>query len=599
MIARFLSLVQPADTRRRLVGFGLCAAAAFLLGFVAVPPRVAEQLIIHGGYYYIGAVFVVFVVYGLRLAAARRATWLPWLRRPGWVGFALLAATVFAVWADSFKHKILFDEYVLQGTAWQMHATKEIGTPMRAYDVAGTWLSVDTFLDKRPYFFTFLLSLLHDVTGFRLENVFALNVLLAAVCLALTYWQVRTLKTARGPALLAVALLTTMPLFGQNATGAGMEMHNLAMIAVVMAGATLLLRAPDSDRVAWLVLGAVLLAQSRYESVLFVIPVALVIALAWWRAGRILLPWPAVIAPLLLVPYAWHNRIVDTKKVLWQLREGETARFSFAYLSNNLEGAWNFFFSTAPGQPNSLWLTLVGLVGIGWAGLRFLRWARQPAAPRPPLGAGFVVVALCGAAIVANVTLLMFYYWSRFDEPVAARFALPFCLLLTVLGGWMVHSLDRRRVPATRIAAVGLVAWLLVVGGRSYSRRLYTSQNLVMRELEWEIERAKSHPGPILLITQKATMPFLLERISTVNTGAIRGRGAQIAWHMAQGTFHEVLVSQVMRPTSGRGECGVDPDEVLPAEFKLEPLEQKRFGARWIRLSRLVEVTAPAAATGR
>ncbi len=592
-----MSLVRPAAARLRFACFALCAVAALVAGFVAVPPRLAERLIIDGGYYYILGLVVGFVLYGTRILRARRAAWLPWLRRPGWVALALVAATVFAVWADSFKHKVLFDEYVLQGTAWHMHATKEVATPIRAYDFSGTWLAIDTFLDKRPYFFTFLLSLLHDVSGFRLENVFVLNVACAFLCLALTYWLVHALTGRRGPALLAVALLATLPLFGQNATGAGMEMHNLAMVTVVMAAAVLYLREPDDDRLALLVIGTVLLSQSRYESVLFVAPIAAVIALGWWRAGRIILPWPAIVVPLLLVPYAWHSRVVDTKTVLWQLREGETSRFALHYLAGNLDGAWKFYFSTSPGQPNSLWLTLVGLAALAWALVRLGQWWRRPAGERSELAPGFVVVALCGLAIVGNVVLLMFYYWSRFDEPIAARFALPSCLLFAILAGWLVHSLERRRLPALRIVTVGLAVWLVVIAARGYSRRIYTSQNLVMRELEWEVERVKARPGPLLLITQKATMPFLLNRIPTVNTASARTRGPQIAWHLAQGTFREVVVAQVIRPTSAEGECGVDPDEELPAEFRLEPLEQKRFGARWIRLSRLVAVT-PAAGTG-
>lgn len=593
MKTKFIALFLAAPARARLLAFLAAAVAAVVVGFKAVPPAVAEKLIAAGGYYYVGAVFIVFLIYGLRVAGPRQVVWQGWLRRPGWMGFALLAATAFAIWADDFRHKVLFDEYVLQGTAWHMHATKEIGTPIRAYDISGTWLAIDVFLDKRPYFFTFLLSLVHDVTGFRLENVYGLNVALAAVCLALTAWLVQTLTGRRAPAVLAVALLVTMPLFGQNATGAGMEMHNLAMITVVMTCAVLYLRAPDANRLALLVLATVLLAQSRYESVLFVAPVAVIILLGWLRRGELLLPWPALIAPLLLVPYAWHDRVVDTKKVLWQLREGETSRFALGYLAGNLEGARNFFFGTSPGQPNSLWLTLLGLAGLGWAGVSLVRrWRRAGAGGIPP---HFIAVTLCGFAVLANVGLLMFYYWSRFDEPIAARFALPSCLLLAMVAGWLAHSLDARRLPATRVAALGLGVWFVVFAAPAYSRRIYTTQNLVMRELEWEIERVKARGGPLLLITQKATMPFLLEHIPTVNTASARLRSDQIAWHMRAGTFREVLVAQVIRPTTAQGDSGVDPDELLPEEFRLELLEQKRFGGRWIRISRLVEIAPPRA----
>src|SRR5439155_5420808 len=141
---------------------------------------------------------------------------------------------------------------------------------------------------------------------------------------------------------------------------------------------------------------------------------------------------------------------------------------------------------------------------------------------------------------------------------------LPFYFILALMAGWFVRAVASPRLPALRLAAAGLAVWLAVCGVPAYARRLYTSQNLVMRELYWELEQVAARPGPLLIVTSKATMPYLLQRIPAVNTGLARSRGPEIAWHMNQGTFHEVLVAQVYRPTSGKGEAVVDPDDVLP-----------------------------------
>ena len=583
-------LLSPRGTRLALALFVIAAVLAVWLGFVGVSPPRAEKLIVQGGYFYILAVFVAWIFFGVRVAAPRREVWTAWLRTPGLVGLFLVAATAFAVWTDVFAHKVLFDEYVLEGTAWHMHLTKEVGTPLRAYDFSGTWLTIDTFLDKRPYFFAFLVSLLHDLIGFRLENVFVLNVALAFLLLAATYWLVRAITGRVAPGLIAVALLATLPLFGQNATGASMELLNLAMIAGVMIAAVLYLRAPGDDRLSVLVLGTILLAQTRYESVLFVFPAAAVIVLGWWRARRVLLPWPALIAPLLLVPYVWHDRFVSTKPILWQLREGEATRFAWHYLGGNLEGARNFIFSISPAQPNSLWLALVGLAAFAWAALRLgQRWRRSELSPLVR-GAEFPVAALFALTITANLAMLMFYYWSRLDEPIASRFALPLCFVFALGGGWLAHSVGRVWQPAALAVSGGLAAWVLLFGAPAYAHQFYTAQNMVMHELNWELEQVSARQRPVLLITAKATLPFLLEKIPAVNTVLARVRSSQIAWHMKQGTFREVLVSQVLRPTSAEGDAIVDPDEELPENFRLETIAEKRFGARWIRISRATEI---------
>jgi hypothetical protein len=342
-----------------------------------------------------------------------------------------------------------------------------------------------------------------------------------------------------------------------------------------------------------------LLAQSRYESTLFVGPTALVIAAGWLRAGRVILSWPAVLAPLFLIPRVWHQRFLDSSPLLWQLHAGDTSRFSTKYLAGNLEGARNFFFSLSPELPNSWILSTLGAASLGWALVCAWRWARAQDAPND-LPALFVtapptfVLAAFGAGIAANLALLMFYYWSKLDDVIAARFALPACLLLAWLSAWFVRWLDERRVPATRGAALALSAWLLIWGVPAVARRLYTSQNLVMQEVEWEHDELLKRHSRLLYVSNKSTLPFVLWRIPTLITGVARQRGDQIKYHLKEGTFNEVIIAQALRPTTPQGAWGVDPEDLMPDNFRLEPIAQKRFGGRFARLSRLVAIEDPA-----
>src|SRR5437588_12009698 len=116
MTLRFADLVRDRADRIRLALFGLCAAAALLIGFVLIKPATIEPLIKQGGYYYMLAMFAAFVIYAWRVIVARVPVWREWWRRPGWTPWVILGGTAFAVWSDSFAHKVLFDEYVLQGT---------------------------------------------------------------------------------------------------------------------------------------------------------------------------------------------------------------------------------------------------------------------------------------------------------------------------------------------------------------------------------------------------------------------------------------------------------------------------------------------------
>ena len=109
-----------------------------------------------------------------------------------------------------------------------------------------------------------------------------------------------------------------------------------------------------------------------------VVPVAVVIVVGWINAGRLILTWPAVVAPLLLVPRVWHNRFLDASPLLWQLNEGQTSRFGLDYLPGNVTGAWMFFFNLRPALANSWFLSVLGFVGLAWFLGVAWRWARRP-----------------------------------------------------------------------------------------------------------------------------------------------------------------------------------------------------------------------------
>jgi hypothetical protein len=572
---------------RRILLLALSGVLALWAGYFAIPAIPAGHLIINWGYYYILGVFSLFAFFAWRFARSRREVWMGWVRRPGTAGIAIGCGLLFAVWSDPFKHKILFDEFVIQGTAYEMHATKQVSTILRAYNIGGTWLTIDTFLDKRPYFFPFLVSLVHDFTGYRIANMFAVNVACAAALLGLLYWFARELA-GRGPAILAVALMATMPLFGQNATGAGMDLHNLTMIALAACLGVLYLRAPSAERLILLVLGAVLLAQSRYESIIFIAPVAFVVAAGWARAGRVILPWPVIIAPLLLVPYAWHSRVLAATPLFWQLQEGRTSAFSVSNMASNLKGDLAFLFNTGPALANSWYLSIVGFAGLGWFLFRALRWLALK--PRPELPAAVLVGVAFGTGVAGHFIVLLFYWWAKFDDLLASRFSLPMCLCFCALAAALVRGLEGRRIPALKVAALGLGVWVFTGAVPAVALRLYTEQNLAMQEIEWERSVIEKRPGPVLLISNKSTVPFVLWHIETIISAVGSQRGEQIRYHMGQDTFKEVLVTQAIRPTSAEGDMGVDPEDMMPGNYHLETVAEKRFGARLDRLSRIVSI---------
>lgn len=571
----------------RLVCFGLAALASVYFGFIGLDVAAADHFVKHHGYHVIAATFVLWLACLWRLRAGLDPAEIPGRGELAGPMAAIAIFTAFYLFAEDFHSKVLYDEFVLQSTAYNMHHFRDASTMVRGYDVLGVFLSTDNYLDKRPFFYPFLVSLLHDLTGYRVLNAYLLNAALYPVALALAWWVGRMLAGAAA-GLLAVLLLGTLPLLGQNATGAGMELLNVCMLLAVALLGGLYLRRPDESRLSALVLAAVLLAQSRYESAIYVGPVAVLIMLGWWRAGRIVLSWPAAVAPLLLVSYALQNKVLSNTKWMWELRDNQETRFSAEYLPGNLSGAVEFLFNTSVRFANSWWLSVLGLVAVVFV----LGWVlvRRPSLRTTPPEA--TVLGLLAVGALANTGLLMFYYWSSFSDPMAARFALPFYLTLAFAAVAMVAVINRRW-PVMRYIQIATVVFGLGFTTKLVGQHLYS--HLGVAEIEWEKEVLASRPGTgqRFVITNKSTLPWLLEKTPSVLVGRARLVQDRLAYQMAEGIFREVYVTQTYRPTTVEGDHEMLPDDRLPPSFHLQTVAERRFGTRITRISRVLAIDPP------
>ena len=416
----------------RLVLFGLVAVVAVAFGFLAHSVEEARIWVQRYGYYTIAFTFA-WAVFAAVKAGPGWARITPRMsRRETFSLVATIASlTLVAAVTVPYTYKVLYDEFVLQATAWCMHEAREVGAIVLGYEVQGVFATFQNYLDKRPFFFAFLVSLIHDLTGYREANMFALNTVLMPVVLGLLYVLARRLA-GHVASLAAVCGLGAFSLLAQNATGSGMEMLNLAMLLLVVLLACWYLDAPDEPRLTVLLLGTVLLAQSRYESGLYVLPAALVVLEGWRRSGRLILPAAAMLTPALLIPYALHNTYLSGTPMLWELREGDISRFGAVYLADNLKHAWTFLFDFTGRYTNSWWLALAGipaLLAATWLAIKGIRSWRTASASN-------VVLVVFGAAIWANLGLLMFYYWGNLDDPIVSRLSLPFCALLALAIAW-------------------------------------------------------------------------------------------------------------------------------------------------------------------
>ena len=589
MSESFSKLLQRSETR--LAAFGLAAVTSVYLGFIAIGVENAGLLVTRFGYYAMLFTFALWVAALVRLWRAR----LPGAgidrRELLAAGVVIALFSVMAWQAEPFRSKVLYDEFVLQSTAFNMHYFRDVATMVRGYDLLGVFSSLDNYLDKRPSFYPFLVSLVHDFTGYRPANAYWLNAALFPVALGQAYYLGRRLA-GRWAGFVALLLLGSLPLLGQNATGSGMELLNFCMILAVAGLGGAYLRQPDTTRLSALVVGAVLLAQTRYESAIYVLPVAVMILLGWWQRRTIVLSWSAVLAPLLLLPCALKNKVLSASRWMWELKEKQESRFSVEYLGKNLDDARDFLFSTTRAYANSTVLSVLGLAALGWLLWHLVRTRRAWLQAAPDGQA----LLLLGLGAVANTVLIMFYYWSNFNDPMASRLSLPlhyvFIYAIVAAGAGL-----SRRWPVVPSLLGGLAVLAVVLATSRFAQPLYSHTGI--DEIEWEKRFVAARPpGPRLIITNKSTLPWLLMKTPSILLGRTRLVGDRLKYQLEQGNFQEILVTQSLRPTTVDGDHQLEPEDRSPPGFQVELLGEKRFGTKVTRISRLVAVNLPATPAG-
>lgn len=574
---------------RRLWLLSLIALATVLFGRVLLPVGWTLNAVVKGGYWMmLGAGLLwAWTLWKLQ-GSVSGPVW--WSRARQHWAILLLILGVGGLWQAQETHgfKILADEALLLGTSQSLHLDREVGYAIRGTDVQGPYQILQGVLDKRPYFFSFLVSLVHDFTGYRTTNPFWLNTALSFVFLGLLYGLAAKAGGGRRAGVLALVLAAGLPLLAQQAAGGGFELLNLTLIAGWWWLAILYMERPGVNRQDALVLTAVLLASTRYESLLFLVPTAALLFIAWWREKQVIVSWPTWVAPLLMLPMLWLNRSFSANDSLWELRSlGADTPFGLKYLPGNLGHALAYFFSFDGYQPNSPYLGLLGLLALPVFGLWVQRIWRDPVRS-DGVETGLAVASLGTLAVTG---LMMVYFWGQFDHPVIRRLSLPTQLLMIIA---VVVVVGRAIRPGPRVwgglIAGGLVA-LMSFSLPSMSKNAYGRDYSPAMAYAWRQDFLKRLPGKDFLMIDRDSLYWTAEKIAATPIAQAQLRRDGIAYHMRNHSFSAVYVFQTFNVNPDTGEMTLSQEEKLDPAFELVPVAQRRVQLLTIcRFSRVVAI---------
>ncbi|MFM1873194.1 MAG: hypothetical protein RL398_2616, partial [Planctomycetota bacterium] len=130
--------------------------------------------------------------------------------------------------------RMQFDDTSICGIAQNMHEHRVAMMSMSGVPGPDGSLQVlDWNLDKRPPLVPFLVSVLHDLSGYRVHHAFVVNLVLTWLLLVGVGGVVARLGSTRGAALAAMVGVWALPLLWHVGTGAGLEVAFAVLMLVV------------------------------------------------------------------------------------------------------------------------------------------------------------------------------------------------------------------------------------------------------------------------------------------------------------------------------------------------------------------------------
>jgi hypothetical protein len=495
-----------------------------------------------------------------------------WRKLSAWAAIIFIAFTSFLLLQSQPRgFKILMDEPVLATTALNLSSSNQAMVATRGYHLAGTFHLLGGYVDKRPLFFPFLVSIVHNWLGYSAANALLLNALLLPVFLVLLYYAGDKIFAKWG-GYLAVCLFATVPLLPMMANSGMFDFLNLVMLLAAGLAGHSYVKSPDDGRMNRLVLLGILLAQTRYESVLYVLSVALVIFFVWFREREIRISKTLIVAPLLLITFPLQQKVIGAYESFWQLEEGMVQPFGIEHIWGNLVAAKNHFFAFESGQPNSLLLSVLCVLAIIGVLVKVI-------ANRQKLGAwcrpGTMTVAVAfGAVAVFNTCLLMTYHWGQVNDMMVTRIVLPLVLLQVLFVTYVAAQyLETGNRTAYFIGAICLYFVLVtrpVLAQNEFLRgALANAQSNFIQEkvIEYADQQALfiTNRHLIVIAERESALPLML-------SGEIKER---LSLHLEIGTFSSIYVFYLA--TTGSEDPLLDQVALIEEAFDSEILDRRKF----------------------
>lgn len=454
---------------------------------------------------------------------------------------ALLGALLWQI-HEPHRFKVLYDEHAYIGISKTMHSTREAAYAVRSHHFDGKDYVLGYGVDKRSVLFPFLISVVHDLTGFRKENVFWVNGALGFVSLLLAYHMLLRVSSHR-VALCGQLMWMGLPLLAQIATGGGYDLLNICLLqGWLLVGICFLDDRRGLVDLNLLVILAIALAQVRNESIIYMLGTALLIWMKWQKTGEARLSWFSVLSlGFLILPVA-ANVIFSRIDSMRETGAGQDF-FSMEYMPDNLANAVAFMFNPDLDGMNSTLLAALGSFALVLFLVSYVRAGFGSTGDQSDVDRVlFVFVGMVTCVFI----VYMGTFWGAWTDYLVSRFSLSIWLLLLVMVArvlWVMR--DGRELPGLTPVIVGVLSLSMCLPASSNA--LPSNEIAPSREGVFLSQKlAEIEKGKILIVVQSSVMS-IVEGHAACALSAVNAEPWKLQAAIELGVYKEIWVAEQYR----------------------------------------------------
>lgn len=425
----------------------LILLATLLAALGCFRPALVQFLFIHTSYYIL---LLLFLFWALTLLQFLRAE--PPDRRalvrdygPGLLVSLLLCLCIFLTNTPFLR--VLTDEATLVSVSQTFAYDRKPLLTVTGINYGFAFRGLDFLIPQRPLLFPFFIHIFHVLTGYRVENAFALNfIVLFAFLSFLFVWFRKNIGWAQAYTILF--FVASQPLVIENASSAGFDLFAALFLMLSLALAYHFMRAPSALTFQMLWIHLLLLAHIRYESPLFFILILVsLIGLGYVKKEYFRGSLLYAATPLLLLPIFWQRFL---GKVPYS--EIDAAPFSLAYFMDHTALFFQLLIGSKISPLGAACVNMLGLAGLVNFLYLFLKreWLSSKAARH-----AFVIALAC---LIALWCILASYYYGNLDRLSCTRYYVLFYMLLSVFAALLLSRFKLyEKFPAPMIVGAFLL----------------------------------------------------------------------------------------------------------------------------------------------